>query len=131
MGKFYEKSSADNCTKIGKTQKDYLDDIKRYSGRYIIINAGIISQFLDYGTSFYSNELFFTSAKDTGGIVNKKHKLTYQLFTNLYSAKVSDNGNFETPENFFSSVSSIYHESTPVFTQDGNKMYFIRNNFNN
>jgi outer membrane protein OmpA-like peptidoglycan-associated protein/tetratricopeptide (TPR) repeat protein len=131
MEKFYEKSGTDNRAKIGKTQKNYLDEIKRNSGRYRIKNAGINSKFSDYGTSFYKNELVFTSARDTGGIVNKKHKWTNQSYTNLYGAKVSDNGNFEAPEKFSSSVSSKYHESTPVFTQDGNTMYFTRNNFNN
>jgi outer membrane protein OmpA-like peptidoglycan-associated protein/tetratricopeptide (TPR) repeat protein len=131
MEKFYEKSGTDNRTKIGKTQKDYLNEIKRNSGRYSIINAGINSKFSDYGTSFYNNELVFTSARDTGGIVSKKHKWTNQSYTNLYGAKVSDNGNFEAPEKFSNSVSSKYHESTPVFTQDGNTMYFTRNNFNN
>ncbi|MBC5834523.1 OmpA family protein [Flavobacterium sp. F372] len=131
MEKFYEKSGTDNRAKIGKTQKNYLDEIKKNSGRYRIKNAGINSKFSDYGTSFYKNELVFTSARDTGGIVNKKHKWTNQSYTNLYGAKVSDNGNFEAPEKFSSSVSSKYHESTPVFTQDGNTMYFTRNNFNN
>lgn len=131
MEKFYEKSGTDNRTKIGKVQKDYLDEIKKNSGRYRIKNAGINSKFSDYGTSFYNNELVFTSARDTGGIVSKKHKWTNQSYTNLYGAKVSDNGNFEAPEKFSNSVSSKYHESTPVFTQDGNTMYFTRNNFNN
>jgi outer membrane protein OmpA-like peptidoglycan-associated protein len=49
----------------------------------------------------------------------------------LYGAKISDNGNFEEPEKFSNNVSSKFHESTPVFTQDGNTMYFTRNNFNN
>ena len=131
MEKFYQKNGTDNRAKIAKSQKDYLAEIKRNSGRYRIKNAGINSEFSDYGTAFYKDELVFASARDTGGISSRKHSWTNQSYTNLYGAKVTDNGNFESPEKFSKSVSSKYHESTPVFTQDGNTMYFTRNNFLN
>lgn len=131
MEKFYQKNGLDNRAKIGNTQKDYLAEIKKNSGRYRIENAGINSEFSDYGTAFYKDELVFASARDTGSISSKKHSWTNQSYTNLYGAKVTDNGNFESPEKFSKSVSSKFHESTPVFTQDGNTMYFTRNNFNN
>ena len=131
MEKFYQKSGTDNRARIAKSQKDYLAEIKKNSGRYRIQNAGINSEFSDYGTAFYKDELVFASARDTGSISSKKHSWTNQSYTNLYGAKVTDNGNFESPEKFSKSVSSRYHESTAVFTQDGNTMYFTRNNFNN
>ena len=131
MDKFYQKDGSDNRAKIAKSQKDYLSEIKKNSGRYRIENAGINSEFSDYGTAFYKDELVFTSARDTGGISSRKHSWTNQSYTNLFGSKVTDNGNFETPEKFSKSVSSKFHESTPAFTQDGNTMYFTRNNFNN
>ncbi|WP_329804578.1 OmpA family protein [Flavobacterium facile] len=131
MEKFYQKNGTDNRAKISMSQKDYLAEIKKNSGRYRIENAGINSEFSDYGTAFYKDELVFASARDTGSISSKKHSWTNQSYTNLYGAKVTDNGNFESPEKFSKSVSSKYHESTPVFTKDGNTMYFTRNNFNN
>ena len=131
MEKFYQKNGTDNRAKISMSQKDYLAEIKKNSGRYRIENAGINSEFSDYGTAFYKDELVFASARDTGSISSKKHSWTNQSYTNLYGAKVTDNGNFESPDKFSKSVSSKYHESTPVFTKDGNTMYFTRNNFNN
>ena len=131
MEKFYQKDGSDNRAKIAKSQKDYLSEIKKNSGRYRIENAGINSEFSDYGTAFYKDELVFTSARDTGGISSRKHSWTNQSYTNLFGSKVTDNGNFESPEKFSKSVSSKFHESTPAFTQDGNTMYFTRNNFNN
>jgi len=130
MEKFYQKNATDTRAKIGMAQKDYLAEIKKNSGRYRIENAGINSEFSDYGTAFYKNELVFASARDTGSVSSKKHSWTNQSYTNLYGAKITDNGNFESPEKFSKNVSSKYHESTPVFTQDGNTMYFTRNNFN-
>jgi len=131
MQKFYQKSGTDIRANLAKSQQDYLDEIKRNSGRFRIANAGINSEFSDYGTSFYKSELVFTSARDTGGVFNRKHSWTNQSFTNLYGAKVTDNGNFETPERFSKQVSTKFHEASAVFTKDGNTMYFTRNNFNN
>ena len=131
MQKFYQKSGTDIRANLAKSQQDYLDEIKRNSGRFRIANAGINSEFSDYGTSFYKSELVFTSARDTGGVFNRKHSWTNQSFTNLYGAKVTDNGNFETPERFSKQVSTKFHEASAVFTNDGNTMYFTRNNFNN
>ena len=49
----------------------------------------------------------------------------------MYGAIISDNGNLETPVKFSKKIDSKYHESTPVFTNDGLTMYFTRNNFLN
>jgi len=131
MAQFNAKNGTDLRGKLAKSQSDYLAEIKKNSGRYKIENAGINSQFSDYGAAFYKDEIVFASAKDTGGIVSKKHNWTNQSFTNLYSASKSEENNLGTPEKFSKSVASKYHESTPVFTKDGNTMYFTRNNFLN
>ena len=106
MEKFYQKDGSDNRAKIAKSQKDYLSEIKKNSGRYRIENAGINSEFSDYGTAFYKDELVFASARDTGSISSRKHSWTNQSYTNLYGANVTDNGNFESPEKFSKTVSS-------------------------
>jgi len=131
MAQFNTKNGADLRGKLAKSQSDYLAEIKKNSGRYKVENAGINSQFSDYGAAFYKEEIVFASARDTGGIVSKKHNWTNQSFTNLYSASKSEENNLGTPEKFSKSVASKYHESTPVFTKDGNTMYFTRNNFLN
>lgn len=131
MAEFNAKNGTDLRGKLAKSQSDYLTEIKKYSGRYKLENAGINSQFSDYGTAFYKDEIVFTSAKDTGGVVSKKHNWTNQSFTNLYSASKSEDNNLGTPEIFSKSIASKYHESTPAFTKDGNTMYFTRNNFLN
>ncbi len=79
MQKFYQKSGTDNRAKIGKTQMDYLAEIKKNSGRYTIENAGINSEYSDYGTSFYKNELVFASAKIPAGCSKKKHSLDQSI----------------------------------------------------
>ena len=131
MEKFNKVNTSDMRAILSKAQLDYLEVIKNNSGRYTIQNAGINSEFSDYGASFYKNTLVFASARDTGGIFVKKHSWTNQSFTNLYSSLMDDNGSLLEPEKFSKKINSKYHESTPVFTNDGLTMYFTRNNYLN
>lgn len=131
MAAFDRLNKADLRAILAKNQVNYLEEIKKNSGRYRVKNAGINSGFSDYGTSFYKNTLVFTSARDTGGVFVKKHNWTNQSYSNLYGAIVTDNGNLSEPEKFSKKIDTKYHESTPVFTNDGLTMYFTRNNYLN
>ncbi|WP_298397906.1 carboxypeptidase regulatory-like domain-containing protein, partial [Flavobacterium sp.] len=127
--KFNQKSGNDLRAKLATAQKDYLAQIKKNSGRYTIENAGINSEYSDYGSAFSGNKVVFASARDTGGLSNKRHSWTGESFTNLYSADMGDQGTLSTPTRFGGTLNSKFHESTPVFTKDGKTVYFTRNNF--
>ena len=129
LEEFNKKSGNDKRAKLYMSHKNYLEEIKANSGRYNIENAGINSEFSDYGSSFLGNKLVFTSARDTGGISKKVFKWTNQSFTNLYSSDVKPNGGLGEPTLFSKNINSKFHESTPVFTKDGSTMYFTRNNY--
>ena len=128
---FSQKSSEDLRGKIFKDKLNYMQEIKANSGRYNIEDAGINSQYSDYGSAFSTNRLIFTSARDTGSFSQKKHKWTNQYFTNMYAAEQSTDGALGTPVKFAKIINSKFHEATPVFSKDGKTMYFTRNNFNN
>lgn len=129
LDQFNKKSGNDLRAKLYAKHKDYLEEIKANSGRFNIEDAGINSEFSDYGTSFSGNQLVFASARDTGGVAKKVFKWTNQSFTNLYSSVVKSDGKLEEPKRFGNRINSKFHESTPVFTKDGSTMYFTRNNF--
>ena len=71
--KFNQKSGNDTRAKLATAQKDYLEQIKKNSGRYTIENAGINSEYSDYGSAILGNKIVFASARDTGGLSNKRH----------------------------------------------------------
>lgn len=129
LAKFNEKSGNDLRAKLANSQKDYLAQIKKNSGRYTIENAGINSQYSDYGSAFYMNKIVFASARDTGGLGTRKHAWTGESFTNLYSADIADQATLSSPVKFAKNINSKFHEATPVFTKDGKTVYFTRNNF--
>ena len=129
LAKFNEKSGNDLRAKLATSQKDYLAQIKKNSGRYTIENAGINSEYSDYGSAYYNNKVVFASARDTGGLGNRKHSWTGESFTNLYAADMGEQGALSTAARFGNKLNSKFHESTPAFTKDGKTVYFTRNNF--
>lgn len=129
LAEFNTKSGNDKRAKLYLSHKNYLEEIKANSGRFNIADAGINSEFSDYGSSLSGNKLVFSSARDTGGVSKKIFKWTNQSFTNLYSSEIMQNGNLGQPERFSKKINSKFHESTPIFTKDGKIMYFTRNNY--
>lgn len=129
LKQFYEKNGNDLRAKLAESQKNYLEVIKANSGRYTLEDAGVNTEKSDYGSSYFGNKVVFTSARDTGGMTGRKHKWTNESFTNLYSADMGAEGSLSAPERFSKSLNSRFHESTPVFTKDGNTVYFTRNNY--
>lgn len=131
LNQFSQKSIQDSRVHFYNDQRDYLEVIKKNSGRYTVENAGINSKYSDYGTSFLGNQLIFTSARDTMGLMKRKDKWTNQSFTSLYASIIDAEGNLSTPKRFSGVINTKVNESTPVFTEDGKTIYFTRNNFLN
>lgn len=129
LAEFNKKSGNDKRAQLSANHKNYLEEIKANSGRFDIADAGINSEYSDYGSSFSGNKLVFASARDTGEFSKKVFKWTNQSFTNLYSSEEKSDGKLDEPKHFGNIINSKFHESTPVFTKDGSTMYFTRNNF--
>jgi len=131
LEKFNEKVRTDKRGVLFESNKNYLEEIKTNSGRFEIADAGINSNYSDYGSAIFNDKLVFTSARDTGGIAKKNFKWTNKSFTNLYAAELKSDGSIGVPQRFQKKVNTKFNESTPVFTKDGRTMYFTRNNFLN
>ena len=126
---FNAKSGNDIRGALFNKNKDYLADIKKNSGRYNIENAGINTKYSDYGTAYVDDKVVFCSARDTGNFSKRIHSWTGEYFTNLYSAKVAEDGSLGAVEKFGNKLNSKFHEDTPVFSKDGKTVYFTRNNY--
>lgn len=131
LEKFNQKSGIDTRGKLFQEKKDYLEEIKKNSGRYNVENAGINSEYSDYGSAFFGDKVVFTSARDTGNFSRRKHAWTNMYFTNMYASDLSPEGALSAPTKFAKSLNTKFHEATPAFTKDGKTMYFTRNNYNN
>lgn len=129
LEEFNRKSGNDLRAKLYDNNKNYLEIIKANSGRFDIADVSINSVSSDYGSSFLDNKLVFASARDTGGVSKKVFSWTNQSFTDLYTSEIKVDGEMGKPERFSKKINSKFHESTPIFTNDGQTMYFTRNNY--
>lgn len=129
MTQFNQKNGTDRRAQLAAEQKNYLYEIKRNSGRYNISDSGINSENSDYGSIVLGDKIVFASARAGKGVSNKKNSWTGERFTNLYAATQNADGSLSGPVMLSDKINSKYHESTPVFTKDGNTIYFTRNNF--
>jgi outer membrane protein OmpA-like peptidoglycan-associated protein len=129
LDQFNLKSGNDKRAQLYASNKNYLEDIKANSGRFKIENAGINSEYSDYGSAIVDGKLVFASSRARGGASRRIFKWTNQSFTSLYASALLSNGNLEAPELFGNKINTKFNESTPVFAKDGKTVYFTRNNF--
>lgn len=129
LEKFNVLSKQDLRGSLFLKKKDYLEVIKNNSGRYTIKDAGINSEYSDFGPAFYGNNIVFASTRDTSGFFKREHTWTNQAFSDLYVSEIKSDSVLSKPEKFSRKINSKFNESTPVFTKDGNTVYFTRNNF--
>lgn len=128
---FNVKNGNDSRAKLYESNKDYYAVIQENSGRFTIHNLEINSELSDYGTSFFKNQIVFASSRERQGTTKRIQKWNNQAFSTLYTAKIDANGNLEKQQPFSSTIDSKFNEATPVFTKDGQTVYFTRNNYNN
>ena len=131
MAKFVELTNAnDTRAALFEENKDYQTVIKNNSGRFQLNNASVNTENSEYGTAFYGDKIVFAGATDARKAKRGVSQWTGESFYDLYEAEHFDQklGNRKP---FSSSVNTQFNESTPVFTKDGNTMYFTRNNYVN
>lgn len=130
MERFKIAKANDNRASLFFDQKDYLKTIKENSGRYDISNLDINSIVSDFSPSFYKEHIVFATARDTGITSRNIHQWNKGAFLNLYKANTNEDATLGGVEKFSSTLNTKTHESSAVFTSDGNTVYFTRNNSN-
>ena len=112
-----------------KSNKNYKQLIELNSNRFELQTLLINSKYSDFGAAFYKDDVVFSSSRETKNIHKRTHTWTGLSFTSLYSASIDTDGSVSNPIKFSNKLDSKFNESTPVFTKDGNTVYFARNNY--
>ena len=128
MGKFLEATSDDGRATAYKDEKDYLNDIKRNSGRYNVSPFQYNSPYSEFAPSFYKEGLIFSSDRDTGNFARYRHTWNSKDFLDLYKVN-ADSISQGTVIKFGDHVNTRLHESTSTVNKAGDILYFTRNNF--
>ncbi|WP_047790803.1 OmpA family protein [Tenacibaculum mesophilum] len=128
--------ASDSRVKALENNSNYFVDYTNRERTYVNIhNLPINTKYSDFGGFVYKDELYFASTKPSGTKYDKKlYQWNHQPFLNVYTAEE----NFDDvnkvlqveKDNKLGAISTRYHESNAIITQDGRTMYFTRDNYN-
>ncbi len=113
-----------------KYDPNYLERIEAQSNRFSITPVSINTEYSDFATGFGDRGVVFASSRDQGVSTKRIHTWTGLPFLELYSAKMTDDGNLNSAQKLEGDFNSKFNESTVSITNDGKTMYFTRNSYN-
>ncbi len=124
--KYYDRylASTDTGGKDYVSASRYLAMIEQNSGRYTMEKLSINSKGIDFGTGYKGDStIVFASSRTKSSLISKWDGEPY---LDLYEVAIKGDSLGE-PKKLKGSINGKYHESTAVFTKDGQTMYFTRN----
>lgn len=130
MEKFFELTN-DYRGEMYIKNKMYLTEIVDQLDKYKIEDAGINSKDSDYGSYFFNKKMYFVTSRKPTKLKRNIDKWTNQNYSNLMSVEFDSNLRAVYIDEETDEINTKYHESSLVFTKDGETVYFTRNNFNN
>lgn len=129
FSKFSEISKDDSRAKHHNNSITNLKAIHKQKTKFTITDAGINTAYSEYGGAILNSDYIFTSTRDTGNVSKMKHSWTGKYFSNLYSAQINSADKLENVSPFTNDINSKFHESSAIYTNNGKRIYFTRNNF--
>jgi outer membrane protein OmpA-like peptidoglycan-associated protein len=126
LRKYYEMSqgSADGVIEFEESLADLMVQREYYNVDYLAIN----SPNSDFGAAFYKDRVVFASARNEGN-TSGIYEWNNQPFLDLYMCRVDEEGDLGFLNKFSDKLNTDFHESSTVFSKDGNEIYFTRNSY--
>lgn len=110
-------------------QKKYLDSLNTVTSNYTVTNLASNSDKADFGTTFFGDQIVFSSSKDTLQLGIKKYSWNDQPFLDLYVAdRNATDGSLFNEQKFIPNQQTQYHNATLTFTPDLKTVYYSANN---
>lgn len=109
-------------------QIEILENIAALGNRFEIKNLEINTKNSDFGAVKRGSDLIYSSPRKN----SKVYKWNNENYLDLHVIPIENVKKGDSiAKDFSNSINTKMHESNAVFTKDGKKMYFTRNNFNN
>lgn len=118
----------DHRVKLYLQAGDYLEQIENDKGSFLITPLNQLNtDQAEFGATIYKGNLIYASSKVRNEYYQRIHSWTNAPFTKLYQVPVFIDGTIGSAKPFLQKTKSKYNESTPIFSKDGNTMYFSSN----
>jgi outer membrane protein OmpA-like peptidoglycan-associated protein len=125
----YAKENPTQLRTKSQLQSKVQESIKKGTDVFTVTNINTNSKYSDYSSSIKGDTLIFASARPRA-VGNQIYARTGQPFTNLYYTVKQTDGNYSNADLYSKNTFSIFHEASPVFSKDGNTMYYTQNELN-
>lgn len=132
MERFNQLSGNDQRGEYFVSTRDYLRFIEMQSGKFRLNKLFVNSKFSDYAPSFnHQGQLIFASSRGGGNnMIKTLHEWNEMPFLDLYTSDViGERASLTEPKKVKGKINTRFHESSTTFSQDGNTIYFTRNNY--
>ncbi len=104
-----------------KAKINELQSVLRYSIEEVSFN----SKYSDFGPVLFENNLYFSSARVVGSLIDYKDVRKDVPYLNIFNIDLTEVS--PRPELYSTKVNTNYHDGTMCFTKDGIGVYFTRN----
>ena len=128
MEKLYAAKGGDYRAQLYINERNYLQEIEMQSGRFELINVGFNSELSDFAPAYNQGNLVFASNRKKGNVSKRLHDWNEQPFLDLYALTAGTDESSKV-NRIEGDINTKYHESTAVYSKDGNTVYFTRNNY--
>lgn len=128
MDKFIELEPDDLRSKDYLTHKATFPELKKDYGKYKIQHLNINSEALDFGTSYYKDQVVFASTRSTRKMIVREYNWTRKPFWDIYISDV-DGSQLKDPVIFEKSMNGKLHDGPVSFNHDGTQIAYTKNNY--
>jgi len=122
---FANKAPNDSRAKAFMNNPDFANDLLSMTPNYEINAMELNSEYSDFGGYESSTSLYFTSSRNQS---RRTYGWNEQPTTDIYVAE-NVAGTFKNEELLKGDINSKYNEGTIAITNDGQTIYFTRNNY--
>ncbi|EDM45509.1 outer membrane protein, peptidoglycan-associated lipoprotein [unidentified eubacterium SCB49] len=128
MKKFAAMKPNDNRAISFLKNPDYLPQLLEKKAKFSATNlTDLNSKYSDFGGFMIGKDFYFASARNTA---RKTYDWNDEPFLDIYKASQVGKEAIKDETLLDGEVNTKYHESSVVITQDGKRMYFDRNDYN-
>ena len=111
----------------GLSPEDYLAFIKSDSGRVVVTNLGINTNYSEFGPQIWNKNLIFTSNRPKDEMVKYKDARNNRSFYSIFSTPMNNLFNNRKTNLFIPGFNSKFNEGPVCFSSDKNTIYITRN----
>ncbi len=110
--------------------KNYLQSLLTDNGNYKIKNIDLNSAEQDFGPAYYKNQLVYTSSRAEIAASMRKWNGNNLSFLDVYIADIDSVSAELSHSKRLNMINRKYHEGPISYSEDGNVVFYTRNNYN-